>query len=339
VTDPRSLVRTLLDAVTVDLPAGHSWFGVRAPALPAGMEDAMTPAAARGYLVYALQSRIYADFYCPGGARPAFDGAQGYAPGQSLTPFVQALSSANAGAGALETGWELVSEDGGELIVARGDGLRFRAQAGEVVANGGGSATAGGPVAVLMPKELMRLSPGFYMALGDAAFAGDGSVALVRVYWNVRAEAAARLVGALTRSLNRAGIPFRFKVASAEHLYGRCDAGVLYLPREAFPAARAIVRDVHSALAGGLSPGIPALTKPLAQGLGLAEDPAGGTSSFGLSRSALLAEGIVRAAERDAVTGEARLGAVEECFAEAGIDLAVPYVEPGSTDRYTLDAA
>jgi hypothetical protein len=339
VTDPRALVGALLDAVTVELPASHSWFGVRARALPADMQDAMTPATARAYLVYSLQSRVYADFYCPGGARPAFDEVPGVAPGPSLTPFVQQLSAANTGTGALETGWRLVESADDALIVARGDGLRFRAQPGEVVVRDAGPPVAGASIAVLMPKELMRLSPGFYMALGDAAFAGDGSVALVRLYWNVRADAAARLMEALTRPLNEARVPFRLKVAGAAQLYRRCDAGVLYLPREAFPEGRTIVREAHAALADGLGAETPALTKRLARGLGLAEDPAGGTSSFGLSRSHLLAESMVRAAERGATSTDERLAVVAECFSEEGIELDLPFIEAGSADHYSLDDA
>ena len=69
-------------------------------------------------------------------------------------------------------------------------------------------------------------------------------------------------------------------------------------------------------MAGHLRPGTPALTKPLGEGIGLAEDPPGG-DSFGMNRCGLLAEAMVRAAERGVRTGQERLALVEEAFHRA----------------------
>jgi hypothetical protein len=57
-------------------------------------------------------------------------------------------------------------------------------------------------------------------------------------------------------------------------------------------------------------------------------------SSFGTTRCLALAEGIVRAAEQVAPTTAERLAAVESSFAEAGIRLDVPYLNPAGVDRY-----
>jgi hypothetical protein len=336
VSSPVALVRAALDAVTVVSPAGYGWFGARSDVLPPHAESAMTPADARAYLLYALQNRLYADFYCVGGARPAgLNGAGArYAP-PALTPFVQALSAANTGSGAREGGWHVVAAAPGHLVVQRADGLRFRAQPSEVVAPGGVPA-AGDALAVVMPKELLRLSPGFYMALGDAELTAEGFSALLRLYWNVRAEGAAPLMHALTRGLNDAGLPFRFKVVGDPARYGRCDAAVLYVGRDAFAAIRGLVEETHARLLDVLDPAVPALTKQLGPGLGLAEDPAGGRASFGQSRCLLLAEAAVRAAERGVADSDARVAIARECFAEAGVDLDTPYLEPGGVDAYEL---
>jgi hypothetical protein len=80
----------------------------------------------------------------------------------------------------------------------------------------------------------------------------------------------------------------------------------------------------------------PAFTKPLAPGLGLSEDPAGGLDSFGMTRCGLLADAALRAAELGAVTIPERLDVVAARFAEDGIDLDAPYLNSGSTDRYVF---
>ena len=55
---------------------------------------------------------------------------------------------------------------------------------------------------------------------------------VVRVYWNIGRAGAAALVRALTSRLNARGRPFRLKVADHPFRLDRCDAAVLYLPRE-----------------------------------------------------------------------------------------------------------
>jgi hypothetical protein len=84
-----------------------------------------------------------------------------------------------------------------------------------------------------------------------------------------------------------------------------------------------------------LEPGTPALTKKLAPGLALAEDPGRG-ESFGLTRCQTIAEGIVRAYERGRESLEERQATVEEALAEAGVDPAAPYLNSGSEDTYAL---
>jgi hypothetical protein len=96
-----------------------------------------------------------------------------------------------------------------------------------------------------------------------------------------------------------------------------------------------IADGTYGLVAPDLRPLTPALTKTLAPGLGLAEDP-GGQESFGTHRCLALAEGMVRAYERSASTPEARLEAVAESFDDAGLRLEAPFLNPGSSDRYTL---
>jgi lantibiotic modifying enzyme len=82
---------------------------------------------------------------------------------------------------------------------------------------------------------------------------------------------------------------------------------------------------------------VPAFTRLLAPGLGLAEDPGDG-DSFGMHRCRLLADALVTAHEQGAHSVEARVDAVLDRFAREGINPDRPYLNPGSDDRYTFDA-
>jgi lantibiotic modifying enzyme len=113
--------------------------------------------------------------------------------------------------------------------------------------------------------------------------------------------------------------------------YIRCDAAVLYLRDSHLDRAAACVRDMARRLAHELKPGTPALTKPLATGIGLAQDPASG-ESFGLHRCGLLAEALVRAHAAGARSVDARLAFVESRFAESGLSLDRPYLNAGTSD-------
>jgi hypothetical protein len=186
-----------------------------------------------------------------------------------------------------------------------------------------------------MPNELRKLSPGFYMVLGDAGFETERPLPIVRFYWHLSSAAAPRLVHALTSRINAAGLPFRAKVVNDPVRYTRCDAGVLYVHGHDYDEIAPIVRATYRELASGLRPATPAFAKPLAPGLAVAEDPGDG-DSFGMHRARLLAEGIVAAHERGAVDVPSAVDVVAERFAQAGLDLDTPYVNPGSADRYAL---
>jgi hypothetical protein len=359
----REAVERVLAATTVLSPTAFAWFGVPQQALAERSAAAMDATAARAYLVYALQSRLYTSFYCLGGASPdGFDSAPTHRLGPS--PFVWALSQANRGTGSREPGWTVAAHEDGRVVVER-DGLRLWVRPEDLHRDGGertpppgavqpgpheldddrdehapplDAVQVGAQVGVRMPKELRRLSPGFYMALGDAEFPADASAAagIVRFYWSLRRDGAAALVERLTGALNEAGIAFRLKVIADPEGYRRCDAGVLYTLAPQFERLAPIVADTHRRIEPWLRPASPALTKPLAPGLALAEDPGAGTESFGMNRCRLLAEGIVDAAERGAGLVAERMEVVAAHFGQAGVSLEQPYLRPGSVDSYSL---
>ncbi len=338
----REAVEQVLAATTVLSPTAFAWFGAPQQPLAQRSAAAMDATAARAYLVYALQSRLYTSFYCLGAASPdGFDPAPTHRLGPS--PFLWALSQANRGAGSREPGWTVAAHEDGRVVVER-EGLRLWVRPEELHRDGGertpqpDAVQPGTQVGVRMPKELRRLSPGFYMALGDAEFPSDASAAagIVRCYWSLRSEGAAALVEQLTGALNEAGLAFRLKVIADPEGYRRCDAGVLYTLAPQFELLAPIVADVHRQVESWLRPASPALTKPLAPGLALAEDPGAGAESFGMNRCRVLAEGIVDAAERGAGSVAERLEVVAAHLGRAGVSLEQPYLRPGSVDRYSL---
>jgi HopA1 effector protein family len=336
-TDYRVLVAEAVAATEVVTPTSHAWFGVRSQALPDETATLMSEENTRAYLLYHLQARLYADFYCAGRARPPFD-----EPTLSQPPsggwFVQELSAANAGRFAREPGWTVVREERDATVVTRG-GLTLWVPPAEVHSTHGRGVSPGTDVVVLMPKELLRLSPGFYMALGEAEFAMDAGAPVNRFYWNLRREGAVSLVRCLTHALNARELAFRLKVVNDPAGYSRCDAGVLYTLKEEYDEVSSVVSEAYASLAGELKPATPALTRELAPGLGFAEDPGSALTSFGMDRCQLLAEGIVRAAELGAREPEQRMAVVEQRFSEAGLDLDAPYLNPQSADSYAFAPA
>jgi hypothetical protein len=323
----REAVAAALEALRIESPTSFSWCGEPGAGLAPEVSAAMPADTARAYLSGQLEARLYASFYCSGTptqVRPGAEAGRPYAP----SPFLDGLSRANRGSGSREPGWTVVRvEEDGRVVVRRG-GLSLWARPEEV--SGAGS-EPGSAVSVAMPRELLRLSPGFYMALGDAEM--DPEEPLVRHYWNLESAGGAALVAAGTGFLNRAGVPFRLKVAHEPAGYGRRDAGVLYTPRRESAAVSALLPEVRAAVAAHLRPGGPALTKPLAEGLAVAEDPGGG-ESFGTHRCGLLAEGAIRAFELGVDGTDERVALVEAQFEAAGIDFERPYLNAGSVDEY-----
>jgi hypothetical protein len=322
-----------LEAVRVHSPTSYSWLGHRTPPLPSVVGKVIKADAARDYLRHTLQQRLYRQWYRLGAPASADALDPGARPTALPTPFLAALSKANCGTGPHESGWQVHAIDG-DLIVIQRDGLRLWARPDDIASTDGTTPSLATPITVHLPKELLRASPGFYLALGDKELPPPGREPIVRLYWNISVNAAPHLMESVTSKLNEAGVPFRCKMISAPDTYARCDAAVLYLPKRCYPSAEEILAAIHHGLRADIGDAVPALTKQLAPGLGLAEDPGDG-NSFGMHRCDLVAEGIIRAREHRLRSVQKRLAIVLTCFSEAGIDGDHPYLNPGSVDTYS----
>lgn len=331
-SEHRASVMAALAAVQIRSATSYAWCGTVAAPLDPEIERAMGPDVARDYLVYQLQQELYGSFYCRGFPVPEAPRARAFSGTVKSSVFVGTLTAANHARRTLQAGWRIKQHSEDQMVVER-DGLALWVTPAQTAPD-----ERPEHVSLRLPAELLRLSPGFYMALGEKAIDERDSARLVRLYWHLTSTAAARLLALLTTSLNRAALPFQLKVVNDPDGYSRCDAGVLYIPRALFADAAPAVESAYRQVAGELRETTPVFTKRLARGLGLAEDPGDG-QSFGMHRALLLAHAVVRAHELDCHEDERRAAVVEEIFSEAGLDLDRPYLCPGSIDDYALDAA
>ncbi len=331
----RDQLRQAVEAVEPFSAVQYWWAGVLSADIQEHVQPILTlqPEAARGHLLSSLTSRLYEDFYLAGGARPSPPPYPGSPRTNEWQPFVDELSAANSGSGTRQAGWEVLASADDGLSIRR-DGLTLQAQPAEIIAAGSRMPAAGDTVDLKMPKELPAISPGFYMALSDAPYQPDGQP-VVRFYWNLYAWGAVPFLRSASSRLNQSQLPYRLKLINHPDRYTRCDAAVLYLLKEDVERAVPVLADLYTTVRRDLKAPVPALTRQIAPGVGLAEEPPGG-ESFGMHRCRLLADGIVRGWEQGAQTVEERLAIVVERLAEAGVDIDRPYLNPGSTDDYEI---
>jgi hypothetical protein len=247
--------------------------------------------------------------------------------------FVAKLSEANSGTGSVEMDWSLEEINDRELVVGK-NGLRVRVGWDSVVPRPAATTGKGDRVGLRIPKELLAVSPGYCVVISNAGYSWGHGNTTTRLYWNVRMEDAATVVAEATGRLNEMLVPFRMKILADPARYdGRSDSAILYLDKADYVRFRRLLENLHIAIAPNLDDGTPLFTKKLASGLGCADDPGSG-ASFGFSRCAVLAEGIVRSYEQGATDRVRKLAVIEGCFAAHHIDLTRPYLNEGSPDEY-----
>ncbi len=315
---------------------GYSWFGIPCPRFTPRTRQVLGERAIHKWLLSQLRWQLYGAFYCQGIAAPA-EVAIGVHSPPSAAHFVEELSQANSGNGYWEQGWKVTAKNSHRLLVRR-NGLELWALPEDCRSPSNGQLSEGTPVSLHFPKEMRQISPGFYVAKSDVEMPDSKSQIVLRFYWNLKAHSAVPLMRALTGGLNDIGVPFRFKVASSESSFVRCDSGVLYVAKNDFGAVSRVVRRVYAEIGPqNFNSKVPALTKTLAPGLGLAEDPGSQLDSFGTHRCRLLAEGLIQAHKIGRHSLRERLVVVEDRFAEDGLSLEKPFLNSGSIDVYDIE--
>ena len=325
-------VEAAIGATVLLSPSAYSWFGKLSVRLEPRFQRALDRKTVNRWLLATLQSQLYADFYCQGIATPAVKVSAPYSL-SSMTPFVEALSKSNSGTGYWAEGWETRRSTKGKLL-ARRMGLEFCVLPDDCRSAPDESVSRKTPVSLHFPKELFGMSPGFYIAVSDVEMPDPEDLPMLRFYWNVTAGDAVPLMRNLTLELNRAALPFRFKVLSAPSAFTRCDAGVLYIRKSDYEIVARILELIYPKIERNLNQRVPVFTKPLAPGLGVAEDPGRKLDSFGLHRCGLLAEALVQAGRRGNKSLSYRLQLVKDHFAKDGISLEEPFLNADSKDVY-----
>jgi hypothetical protein len=188
----------------------------------------------------------------------------------------------------------------------------------------------GDSLAVIAPRDGVDATGGWWTAWS----APPPSALEVRLYWHADPDHVEPLVAALAAVLDDTGAPYSMKVPSHERLFGRVDAGVVYMPVPTWRQVKPALKAVHADAAGWLGDAVPPCTRRLGRGVAVAQDPLTG-ESFGQSRSRAVADGIV-----DALLGadrgpEAMAEAVLAAMARRRIALDRPYL----TARDAVDDA
>ncbi len=316
-----TVYRTQIDDVVGDirLLSAHSfaWSGTPILAAPRDTLKLLDPSGVRSRLRNQLTTVLYDRFYSQGTTDQS--AGQGTAWSGGDPAFVALLSDRNKSSGGWQAGWRVRHARRGGLVIER-DALTVWARTDECRPHV--DLCPGSAVELRYQGELRYALPGFYLVLGEEPIGGHGP--LVRFYWNVTSVGAPGLLVELSTRLNRERLPFQLKLVNHPSRYARSDSAVLYVPATVASEVMGLVGHAHRAMSAELRNHVPMLTRRLAAGLAVAEDPGGG-ESFGTHRCALLAEGILRAHESGAKSSGDRLSFIAACFAEAGIDLDRPY--------------
>jgi len=323
-SDTQEDLRAMVEAVHIASPTQFTVAGTAHEVAP--------PREGEVPLVKALQNELYARLYTRSQDGAAAETA--YFDELSARELIAALSAANCGRGTWEPGWVIQGAADEGRVPVRKEGLTLWVTP-EQFRSPGGSLRPGHRCRVRIGKELRELMLGFYLVIGDGDERDerDDDDVMTRFYFHVRPSGAVPFVAGLTGALNQLHVPFRAKVVNHPALYPRADAGVLYLGKRHYPRVAAALPALYDRLAPHLEPSVPMFTRPLAPGLGLAEDPAT-EESFGQHRCRLITDALWRAygAGRHG-TGE-RLAAVCQSLEALGLDPRRLYLQPRSTDVY-----
>jgi hypothetical protein len=251
------------------------------------------------------------------------------------------LRAADSAGGRFEPGWIVIHPGDAahhldppasrwQVAAARGSELRWIDPIDIIFADHVGvRPPVGSSIFVSQRCDSIQLLPGWWTSLSPSW--PMARPPLVRLYWSVQASRLFDLVAVITACLDSA-LPCALK-CPLDFRRHRSDAVVLYLPVAAWSRAKAGLHAAHDRVSGWLQTQVPALTLQLATGLALAEDPA--SDSFGMARCRMIANGMSQEL-LSRQTEEAPLAeAAGIALRSHGLRPDAPYLNPGSTARYT----
>ena len=308
---------------------------------------AAMPRAARngavGDAVLPLRDSLATAIYMCGYSRVYAGGACSFQQWErTLEPdaaFLASLAAANPTLTGWEPGWKVFQlEPHGAVHVQKGD-RAILAQPGMFAfpAGGGRAALAGDFVDLLIARDSLSQQVGRYFAFGQT-IGGDYDLArIARFYFNAPSEQAAWLLKTIGGLFNRYFIAYRCKCSVDPKAFDCADSIVFYVARRFLPAALRLLLPLADELEGRLRPGTPLFSKPLLNGLGVADDPGTG-ESFGQTRSRLVADGIVDAWLGGSSDAVRRREAVAARFQRSRLSMTDSHLRSGLVDLYAWPA-
>lgn len=318
-----------LSAVELGSRGETAWFGEPLRELPRRVRRSLSATAMEEHVLATLARQFYRGFFLTGCAKPNVNQESDAPRAMGRTPLVQQLIDANLAPDIEESGWRVLTRQDGEAVLARRESLTLRLSVGEYRLESRDTEVSES-VCVLCPSYSLNASPGFFVVSGGAPFRGGrAGGALLRLYLKCEPDSAPDLMRLLTGALERLAFSYQLKILNDPSLYWRSDAAVLYIPSQEYSRILPVLSAIPLA-AGGR---VPALTKPIAVGIALAEDPGDGFS-FGMSRCRVLARAVIRAGP--SASPQRRLVSLREEFGMAGLDPDTPYVNPGKLDTYSV---
>ncbi|WP_088888836.1 T3SS effector HopA1 family protein [Leptolyngbya ohadii] len=200
--------------------------------------------------------------------------------------FFEQIQSSNHGTGYWDDGWQVQQEENGRYAVQKA-GLTILVEP-QHFREENRSPQISDMVEILLPSY--RMDGDFYVAIGNAGLPPEDHPTL-EICFHVSPIGVLALMRHLTAHLNQQQIPFRLKAITDPAEDGRYDAAVLNLECRHYPQLRQILQTVYSENRSHFYPAVPLMTKPIAPGIGLAEEPEGET--FGIDRCQIIADVLI----------------------------------------------
>lgn len=245
--------------------------------------------------------------------------------------FCRQLHQSNTSSGYIDSDWQVIEKaNDAELIVVK-DGLHLHINPQQHLPTDLRQPATGDVVPIYLPKNIV--GPDTYIAIGNLGVPDPAQS--VQLFFNFTPSAAIEIMQKLTQSLNKLSIPFQFSILHNPALFYRYNSGSLRLSKSCYSATQTLLQRIYKAHRSSFSPNVPLFSKQLAPGLGIAEAPTI-SDTFGEQRCQLLARSLVASMDQDKQLSTSKLDIIHQTFAAAGINWLQPYLNPYSSDIYSV---
>ena len=252
--------------------------------------------------------------------------------------FYEQLHEHNAGTGYFDFDWSVVAEKDHHIMVVHKNGLTLHIEREYHLKSSQVNAQVGDNVAILIPHNILQDKA--YIAISNQGLVNyDNQV--VNIYFHIKSEGVLPLMAGFTQQLNLLEIPFTFKVPCDPADYNIYDSGVLQIEKTNYSVVEPILKKIYHQEWENFDSEIPFLTKFIAPGLAVAEEPKSATKTltsyqenFGMHRTQAIADGLCAAWEKGKESPQQRMNSILEQFSLRGIELERPYLEADSQDIY-----